>query len=160
MNLTIAELSKLLYEKHKVAYFIEEKPSGCWECLDIKPNVRGYIQVKIQGEHLYLHRVVCALVNTTINSDLHTLHSCDNTKCINPKHLRYGTHTDNMQDKKERGRAPGFAGVSNPNSSFTKGQILEIRASNRTDSALARLFKVHSSTIGRIRTGKCYQDII
>lgn len=159
MSLTIVEFSKLLYEKHKVAYFIEEKDTGCWECLDIKPNVRGYIQVKIRGEHLYLHRVVCELTNPTEDRDLHVLHSCDNTKCINPAHVHYGTHEDNMQDKKERGRAPGFSGVSNPNSSFTKNQILEIRESNRSDSALARLFKVHPSTIGRIRTRKCYQNI-
>ena len=35
----------------------------------------------------------------------HVLHSCDNSLCINPRHLRAGTHKENMADKVARGRA-------------------------------------------------------
>lgn len=35
---------------------------------------------------------------------LHILHSCDNPPCCNPRHLRAGTHFDNMQDRRSRGR--------------------------------------------------------
>ena len=31
-------------------------------------------------------------------------HSCDRPNCCNPKHLSPGTHADNMQDKKAKGR--------------------------------------------------------
>lgn len=32
------------------------------------------------------------------------LHSCDNPRCVNPKHLRPGTSADNAKDAMERGR--------------------------------------------------------
>jgi len=28
----------------------------------------------------------------------HALHSCDNKLCVNPRHLRWGSHADNMHD--------------------------------------------------------------
>jgi hypothetical protein len=45
------------------------------------------------------------------------LHSCDNPLCCNPKHLRPGTHTDNMQDalaKKRTTRFKAFCANGHP----------------------------------------------
>ena len=41
------------------------------------------------------------------------LHSCDNTVCVNPRHLFTGTHTDNMHDMINKGRSKSREGGLN-----------------------------------------------
>lgn len=50
------------------------------------------------------NRLVWTLVNGEIPKGICVLHRCDNTKCLNPEHLFLGTHSDNMQDKIQKGR--------------------------------------------------------
>ena len=145
---------------HGVTYFIDEKSNGCWECLDIKPNTRGYIQVRIANVKRYLHRIVCALVYTNEIPGAHVLHACDNTACINPAHLRFGTHAENMMDKQERGRSACLPGVSNPNSGLTREQVLSIRGSRLGSTKLGRIFNVSASCICRVKNRDTYREII
>ncbi len=50
------------------------------------------------------HRLSFLIKNGRLNECLGVLHSCDNPLCVNPKHLRQGTHVENMEDAKLRGR--------------------------------------------------------
>lgn len=51
------------------------------------------------------HRVSWLVNRGEIPNDYYVLHKCDNPACINPEHLFLGTHTENMKDMKEKGRA-------------------------------------------------------
>jgi hypothetical protein len=51
------------------------------------------------------HRVAWELANGPIPVGKMVLHTCDNRACVRPDHLYLGTHTRNMQDMIERGRA-------------------------------------------------------
>lgn len=50
------------------------------------------------------NRLVYFLATGKELGELHALHTCHNTKCINPQHIRSGTHIENMQDKIKAGR--------------------------------------------------------
>jgi hypothetical protein len=45
------------------------------------------------------------LTRGRIPEGLEVCHLCDETACINPEHLKCGTHEENMAEKAERERA-------------------------------------------------------
>lgn len=66
---------------------------------------RGYGRVRIQGRYHLAHRVAYGLWHAvTLDRSELLLHSCDNPRCINPHHLRIGTHRENTQDMFSRNR--------------------------------------------------------
>lgn len=75
------------------------------------------------------HRVAYMYANnTTLTSEQHVMHSCDNRKCCNPNHLSVGTHADNMKDMKEKGRRKGICvGADNGRAIVNQEQADEIR---------------------------------
>jgi hypothetical protein len=60
-------------------------------------KVRGYGVVAIGQMPTLVHRHVCEQAHGP--SEMLALHSCDNPPCINPRHLRWGTQSDNMRDR-------------------------------------------------------------
>lgn len=64
----------------------------------------SYGQLCYQRKFYVAHRLAWILTTGEIPDGLFLLHSCDNTRCCNPNHLRLGTQTDNMQDRKIRNR--------------------------------------------------------
>lgn len=77
----------------------------CWNWRG--STAKGYGQIKAEGRVMRAHRLAFELVKGEVPEGLFVLHSCDNPLCCNPKHLRVGTHQDNMDDKTARGRNRG-----------------------------------------------------
>ena len=67
------------------------------------PN--GYARKWYQGKQQLAHRVAWQQAFGPIPVGLVVMHACDNPACINVDHLILGTQSDNMQDKKAKGRA-------------------------------------------------------
>lgn len=77
------------------------KPLDCWEWQAYRyPSGYGHFQIR-KGKWEYAHRLAYRLAVGPLGK-LHVLHSCDNPPCCNPKHLRLGTHQENMQDRVSR----------------------------------------------------------
>ena len=79
--------------------------NGCieWTGSNFGPG-KEYPCIWHNGRNWRGNRLMWTLVNGQIPEGLGVLHSCDNQKCVNPEHLRVGSHKENMQDAVNRKR--------------------------------------------------------
>lgn len=80
---------------------------GAKECWEWKGQLRwdGYGRFVIMRKPVWTHRFSWELHNgRKIPAGGHILHSCNNPACVNPKHLRVGTHKENMAEAQRTGR--------------------------------------------------------
>lgn len=101
------------------------------------------------------HRIAWVLTHgRPVPKGMQVLHRCDNPGCCNPGHLFLGTCADNMADKSRKGRVRVYRGESHANAKLTKEQVMEMRSSSETNSALALRFGVSEGTIQGIVSRK------
>ncbi len=67
-------------------------------------NSSGYGVRYEHGTYVLAHREAYEQHVGPIPEGLLILHSCDTPLCINPDHLRAGTHAENMRDRSARRR--------------------------------------------------------
>lgn len=82
---------------------LAEQGDGCWTWKGSTMN-SGYGQIKVFGRMRSAHRFAFELYKGPIPPGAEVLHSCDNKRCVNPAHLRIGTHAENMAEAGARGR--------------------------------------------------------
>lgn len=102
-----------------------KSPDECWLWLGSKSG-GGYGQFFLNGSKTGAHRASYILHYGPIPDGLDVLHTCDVPLCVNPAHLRLGTHTDNMHDMTAKGRAVALFGEAVPTSKLTDERVLEI----------------------------------
>lgn len=88
------------------------------------------------------------------------MHLCDNRLCVNPDHLRIGTHATNCADKVSKGRQAkgedaGNSKLTNQNVRFIKQFI----ADGLSNAFLAKQYGVSAMCISRIRAGKTWRHL-
>ena len=133
-----------------------DKTDGCWNW-QASTTRGGYGQFKLNGKMWKAHRFSWTLHNGQIPDALFVCHTCDNPKCVNPKHLFLGTPQDNMTDKKNKGRAPSRA--ENGNAKLTEGCVDRIRDMIRIGVSMRKIaehFGVGATQIRRIRDAEAW----
>ena len=125
----------------------------CWEWT-CGLNQKGYGEFYPNGKSIRAHRFSFQLHhNRLIHDGMCIMHFiCDNRKCVNPAHLREGTHQDNMTDMVNKCRAA--KGEKHHKSKLTEKQVLEIREKyskgETTCKKLGDEYGVDHTLIGKI----------
>lgn len=117
----------------------------CWTWFGAHA-VAGYGYMRVAGRIVRATEVSLRLAG--VFGKGHTLHSCDNPSCVNPKHLRYGTQKENLEDMVRRGRA---------HCKLTTKQVAEIRRlvqRREPHLKVAKRFGVAKSLVWAIVHGK------
>jgi len=79
--------------------------------------------------------------------------------CCNPKHLRWGSQKDNMQDKILNGKSRHSFGAAARKSHLTDDDVYAIRASNETLKWLSRRYGVSERSIWDIKKRRSWSHI-
>ncbi len=136
----------------------------CWEWTRAK-GTNGYGCIQIDGKACSTHRVSYVIHNGAIPAGFHVLHSCHNPPCVNPAHLRTGTHQDNMRDRNaaEHHLRCGARGEENGSARLKGADVIAIRAlyasGNYTHAKLGKMYDMSQVTIGEITRGKTWKHI-
>jgi hypothetical protein len=125
------------------------------ECL-IWPFVRsdrGYAHWTVDGRPQNASRVICRIVNGEPPTEDHVAaHECFNgaSGCVNPRHLRWATQSENEQDKLLSGTSN--RGSRHGLSKLTEDDVRAIRQLSRhtTQGELAKAFGISKWTVGDI----------
>ena len=124
-------------------------------------NYNGHGRFKYNGKMVRSHRFSWLLAGHTIPEGLcvcHAPHSiCGHKNCVNPAHLRVGTHAENMHDKIADGTTYKPRGTKHPSNKLTEEQVREIRRrSDENQTRLGEEFGVSQNTINLIINKKTW----
>ena len=131
--------------------------SGCLEWQAAK-NAAGYGVFNRDGKHTVLaHRMAYILKHGELEKFSVVMHQCDNPSCVNVDHLRLGTHAENHDDKKNKGRSN--VGTRHGLHKLTEEQAKEIRSLKMRQRDIAARFGITQSVVSEIRAGKAWRHI-
>lgn len=140
--------------RKEIEYSVAE--NGCW-IITSHTGKDKYRKVHRDGKYIMVHRYAYEQANGPIPKGKVIMHLCDNTRCINPAHLKAGTHKQNSVDMMKKGRAAN--GEKNGNGRLTEAIVREIRSSPKAHKKFAAKYGVHEETIARIFHRKIWKHI-
>jgi hypothetical protein len=134
-----------------------DEQTGCW-------NWTGsyfkslYGRITIDGKNALAHRVSYGHFYGEIPDGLFVCHSCNNKRCINPRHLYVGTINDNARDAVLSGDTA--KGENNGMAILTREKVVEIKRLIKSRQVvyrkIAEIFGVSRQAIKDIASGRTW----
>lgn len=132
----------------------------CWLWMGAKRG-DGYGAFQLGPKQIAAHRYSYQLRSGEIPEGMVVMHSCDVPLCVNPTHLRLGTHAENSADAARKGRK--LPGSQNHQAKLTEGQVIEMReryaAGGVTQRQLADAFEVSPALVAAIVARKAWRHV-
>jgi hypothetical protein len=117
----------------------------------------GYGLVSVDGRTTPAHRLALELkLGRKLMPGMETLHSCNVRNCINPAHLREGTHKENMEQASAEGRM-----AAHNRRIFSLEEVETIRkrlAQGEFQFRIAEELNVSPTTISYMANGRTYRE--
>lgn len=140
--------------------YIPVTGSGCWLWLGPIDN-NGYGILTTPTGKRKAHRWSLLLHRPWPKDQLEACHRCDVPSCINPDHLFWGTHAENMADAKAKGRTRNKPrlGVDHPKAKLTEADVLAIRSMSESSTVIADHYSITPSTVRHIRSRNSWRHL-
>lgn len=144
--------------------------NGCWEWIGaLNDNNRkaAYGSMTIGSrtdgsrKKVSAHRYSYMVFIGMIPDDLFVCHSCDNSICVNPKHLFLGTRQDNTDDRERKGRNYVPRGENHAKAILKEADVINIYRlldNGIRNIEISRMYKIEKSAVSNIRTGKNWKQ--
>ena len=133
------------------------------QCLlwPISKDKGGYCRFSKRNGNVLAHRVICTRAHGDApQGQPYALHACGNPSCVNPRHLRWGTQSENRWDMAAHGTMP--IGEANGAARLREEQVVAILAASQagvTQRAIAAKFGVGVATVCNIVNKKAWSHI-
>lgn len=163
--------------RYTFVYFVKQfckqfrlgRSNDCWEWLGrLDDDGYGLTKTGRGRNEARAHRFSMQLeIGRKLKPGECVLHTCDNRKCVNPRHLYIGTPANNTRDMLVRGRYISnfigrMKGEKNPHCKLTWKKVRRIRKKYKTGKYsqrdLARVYGVGHDEICRIVNYKIWKE--
>jgi len=141
---------------------VVKSENGCWNFTGSERGP-GYGQFKIRSRLYCAHQASWILHRGPIPEGMLVLHKCiGNRRCVNPDHLKIGTHQENSDDMVAQGRQHDQSGSKNHQSILDEQKVRAMRSMAYFRGMyvhFAKLYGVESSVIRRAILGQTWTHV-
>lgn len=140
---------------------IPEPMTGCWLCWSrLGPRKNNYSHLSYKGKTIASHRASYELHKGRIPQGLSVLHRCHTPACVNPDHLRVGTHRENMEDMIARGRRETRArGTAIGIAKLTDESAMNVYLATGSVSSISRRFGITRTAVRSVKSRRTWKHI-
>ena len=125
------------------SYYDVDRKTGCWNW-NLVPDYAGYGRWPARGgKGGHAHRRVYEILVGPVSTENHIDHLCRNRRCVNPEHLEEVSPAENARRRTSTKLNPE-----------KNEQIKELKNNGSTQEEIAKIFRVHQSTISRVLNSK------
>jgi hypothetical protein len=131
-----------------------DKTGDCWLWLGCLDPQTKYGRVNDGRKVHNTHKFAWVVSFGEVPNGLHVLHTCDVRHCVRPEHLYLGTNLDNIKDMVARDRQTVQSSLTREDAEKMRKLYQPGERGGLSQRALARMFGVNQTTVGKILRGE------